>query len=91
MACTIAMNGALRSRWQDGPVVPLPGELQPAFRKAGTCQRTGSPSPMTSRTRDQGQIDGLRKLSLGSCSCSEYTNIAFWRRTPLPNLREVKC
>lgn len=37
-----------------GPGVPLPRKLQPASRKAGFRQRTGSTSPMTARARDHG-------------------------------------
>jgi len=50
----MATNGALRNRLQRGPAVPLPRKLQPASRKAGTCLRKRSTSPMTSRTGGQG-------------------------------------
>ena len=48
-----------------GPVVPLPRELQPASRKAGTCQRKGSSSPMTSLTRNQGTERGAETAVFG--------------------------
>ena len=54
VACTIATKGGLRNRRQVGPADLLPGKLQPTSRKAGTCRRKGSTTPMTSRTPDRG-------------------------------------
>ena len=81
VACTSAANGALRNRGQHGPAVPLPGKLQPASRKAGTCPFGGLTSPRTSRTRDRGTERRAETAVFGWLFLRRSTSIAFWRRT----------
>jgi hypothetical protein len=95
VACTTATNGALRSRGQHGPVVPLPQELLPAFRKAGTCQHKASTSPMTSLIREQGPERRAETAVFGQLFLQrihQYRVLAkdrFWSRLPLQRFFQV--